>query len=62
MDSCDYEASRRHRSVSYNAIFPLTQAAIEYQQVFTDGYTLRDRLVKIGSGTKKDSHCYSSLD
>ncbi len=28
-------------------------AAIEYQQVFTDGYGLRDRLVKIGSGTKK---------
>ena len=28
-------------------------AAIEYQQVFTDSYTLRDRLVKIGSGTKK---------
>ncbi len=28
-------------------------ATIEYQQVFTDGYTLRDRLVKIGSGTKK---------
>ena len=24
-----------------------------YQQVFTDSYTLRDRLVKIGSGTKK---------
>jgi hypothetical protein len=28
-------------------------AAIEYQQVFTDSYTLRDHLVKIGSGTKK---------
>ena len=28
-------------------------AAIEYQKIFTDGYTLRDRLVKIGSGTKK---------
>ncbi len=28
-------------------------AAIEYQQVFTDSYNLRDRLVKIGSGTKK---------
>ncbi len=28
-------------------------AAIEYQQVFTDSYALRDRLVKIGSGTKK---------
>ena len=28
-------------------------AVIEYQQVFTDGYALRDRLVKIGSGTKK---------
>ena len=28
-------------------------AAIEYQQIFTDGYALRDRLVKIGSGTKK---------
>lgn len=28
-------------------------AAIEYQQVFTDGYGLRDRLIKIGSGTKK---------
>lgn len=28
-------------------------AALEYQQVFTDGYTLRDRLVRIGSGTKK---------
>lgn len=28
-------------------------AAIEYQQVFTDGYALRDRLVRIGSGTKK---------
>lgn len=28
-------------------------AVIEYQQVFTDSYTLRDRLVKIGSGTKK---------
>ncbi len=28
-------------------------AAIEYQRVFTDGYSLRDRLVKIGSGTKK---------
>ncbi len=28
-------------------------AAIEYQTVFTDSYTLRDRLVKIGSGTKK---------
>ena len=28
-------------------------AAIEYQQVFTDGHGLRDRLVKIGSGTKK---------
>jgi hypothetical protein len=27
--------------------------AIEYQQVFTDSYSLRDRLVKIGSGTKK---------
>jgi hypothetical protein len=27
--------------------------AIEYQQVFTDGYALRDRLVKIGSGAKK---------
>ncbi len=24
-----------------------------YQQVFTDSYSLRDRLVKIGSGTKK---------
>ncbi len=28
-------------------------AVIEYQQVFTDGHALRDRLVKIGSGTKK---------
>lgn len=28
-------------------------AAIEDQQVFTDGYGLRDRLIKIGSGTKK---------
>ena len=28
-------------------------AAIEYQKVFTDSYTLRDRLVKIGSGTQK---------
>ena len=28
-------------------------AAIQYQQVFTDSYSLRDRLVKIGSGTKK---------
>ena len=28
-------------------------AAIEYQQVFTDSYNLRDHLVKIGSGTKK---------
>ncbi len=28
-------------------------AAIKYQQVFTDSYTLRDRLVQIGSGTKK---------
>ena len=28
-------------------------AAIEEQQVFTDGHALRDRLVKIGSGTKK---------
>jgi Transposase DDE domain len=28
-------------------------ATIEYQQVFTDGYTLRDRLIKLGSGTKK---------
>jgi len=28
-------------------------AAIETRQVFTDSYTLRDRLVKIGSGTKK---------
>lgn len=28
-------------------------AAIEYQQVFTDSYSLRDRLVQIGSGTKK---------
>ena len=28
-------------------------AAIKEQQVFTDSYTLRDRLVKIGSGTKK---------
>ena len=27
--------------------------AIEYQQVFTDGYALRDRLIQIGSGTKK---------
>lgn len=28
-------------------------AVIEYQQVFTDNYALRDRRVKIGSGTKK---------
>jgi hypothetical protein len=28
-------------------------AAIEYQKVFTDSYSLRDRLVKIGSGTEK---------
>ncbi len=28
-------------------------AAIQYQQVFTDSYSLRDRLVQIGSGTKK---------
>ena len=28
-------------------------ASIEYQQVFTDGYALRERLIKIGSGTKK---------
>jgi hypothetical protein len=28
-------------------------AAIEYQKVFTNSYTLRDRLIKIGSGTKK---------
>jgi hypothetical protein len=28
-------------------------AAIEYQTVFTDGHALRDRLVKIGFGTKK---------
>ena len=28
-------------------------AAIEYQKVFTDSYSLRDRLVKIGSGQKK---------
>ena len=28
-------------------------AVIDYQQVFTDSYTLRDRLVRIGSGTKK---------
>ena len=28
-------------------------AAIEYQQVFTDGYALRNRLIQIGSGTKK---------
>lgn len=30
-----------------------TNAAIEYQTTFTDSYGLRDRLVKIGSGTKK---------
>jgi hypothetical protein len=28
-------------------------AKIQYEQVFTDSFTLRDRLVKIGSGTKK---------
>ena len=28
-------------------------AAIEYQKVFNSSYSLRDRLVKIGSGTKK---------
>ncbi len=28
-------------------------AAIEYQKVFTDSYSLRDRLVQIGSGKKK---------
>lgn len=28
-------------------------ASIEYQQIFTDSYSLRDRLVQIGSGTKK---------
>jgi hypothetical protein len=28
-------------------------ASIEYQQVFTNSYSLRDRLVKIGWGTKK---------
>jgi hypothetical protein len=28
-------------------------AAIQYEQVFTDSFTLRDRLVKIGSGAKK---------
>jgi len=28
-------------------------AKIQYEQVFTDGFTLRDRLVRIGSGTKK---------
>jgi hypothetical protein len=28
-------------------------ATIKYEQVFTDSFTLRDRLVKIGSGTKK---------
>jgi hypothetical protein len=28
-------------------------AKIQYEQVFTDIFTLRDRLVKIGSGTKK---------
>ena len=35
-------------------------AAIEYQQVFTNGYGLRDRLVQIGSGT--NTICYSSSD
>jgi hypothetical protein len=29
------------------------KAVIEEQQVFTDGYNLRDRLIKIGSGAKK---------
>jgi hypothetical protein len=28
-------------------------AKIQYEQVFTDSFTLRDRLVKIGSGTKR---------
>lgn len=28
-------------------------AVIDYQQVFTDSYALRDRLIRIGSGTKK---------
>ena len=29
------------------------RATIEVEQVFTDGYVLRDRLIRIGSGTKK---------
>ena len=29
------------------------RAAIEVEQVFTDGYALRDRRIRIGSGTKK---------
>ena len=28
-------------------------AKIEYKQVFTEGYSLRDRLICLGSGTKK---------
>ncbi len=28
-------------------------AKVEYQQVFTDGSSLRDRLIRLGSGTKK---------
>ncbi len=33
-------------------------AAIEYQQVFTDSYTLRDRSCQDRLGDKKDSICY----
>ena len=36
-------------------------AAIEYQQVFTDGHALRARLVKIGSGTKKTPYLQKCL-
>ena len=37
-------------------------AAIEYQQVFTDSYALRDRRRQNRLGDKKDTLCYSSFD
>jgi hypothetical protein len=36
-------------------------AAIHVEQVFTDSFSLRDRLVRLGSGTKKTRTFYPHL-
>ncbi len=38
------------------------RAAIQVEQVFTDSYGIRDRKIRLGSGTEKTQKCFSTFN